>query len=625
MIVPRRSLLAVLALSFALGGCQCGEKISRARATIDVSPASLDFGTVAPGTVVKKQLVITNQGSATLQLSAFTIDADTRKAFSVSAAPEKVDVGATSNVEVTYTAPASDGADGASLVIASDADNAPEARISLAGRTFTSCVAGQATCGGACVDTATSNDHCGGCNKPCVGAQKSCKAGACVCTPTTCVLLGKSCGTAPDGCGGTLTCPSCADGKTCSAGGACVCAGGPTETSCSDGKDDDCDGKIDCADSDCATATACTQPTCYYPSTETRLSDGLGKSGSPVAVHTGNEFGVIWSQATTTAQDYAFSLVSNAGAPVGTPKIVTANAGKVATPPQRLSWTGTEFGIGYSDVRNAGTTGNDAFLLRFSTTGATLGETTVSMQAGLEFPVWSAWNATDKEFGVGWGDGRNNNVTDVYFARVGSGGALVGTEQRVTVGAGGVNYGDATFGGTGFGLVWSDLRSASTQVYFRLISRTGVPQGADVLLSSGASSAYAPKIAWSGTEFGVVWQDGRGTANEIYFARLSAAGALLGTERVTNAVGGSTSPAVIFTGSKYAVAFVNKRSGVNRVYVALLGSDGKKIGQEKLATCNAAAAGSPSLAWSGTDLGLGWTDFRAGATAYDVYFKVFTP
>jgi hypothetical protein len=53
------------------------------------------------------------------------------------------------------------------------------------------------------------------------------------CLPTTCEAEGKNCGTMVDECGGTLQCGSCAEGETCGAGGANVCAvGSCTPTTC---------------------------------------------------------------------------------------------------------------------------------------------------------------------------------------------------------------------------------------------------------------------------------------------------------------------------------------------------------------------------------------------------------
>ena len=46
----------------------------------------------------------------------------------------------------------------------------------------------------------------------------------CVCQPTTCEEMGRSCGEWDNGCGGTITCGTCADGRACSSAGVCGCS-----------------------------------------------------------------------------------------------------------------------------------------------------------------------------------------------------------------------------------------------------------------------------------------------------------------------------------------------------------------------------------------------------------------
>jgi hypothetical protein len=55
-------------------------------------------------------------------------------------------------------------------------------------------------------------------------------ANLCGCTPTTCAAQGKNCGTIPDGCGGTLSCGSCAAPQSCGGSGVANVCGGCTPT-----------------------------------------------------------------------------------------------------------------------------------------------------------------------------------------------------------------------------------------------------------------------------------------------------------------------------------------------------------------------------------------------------------
>lgn len=134
------------------------------------------------------------------------------------------------------------------------------------------------TCGGACVDTQTDEQHCGGCSRPC-GANNECVAGACVLScgaltacsnmcvntqtdPNHCGMCGRSCGTGGSCNNGTCTCgggltlcsSACVDtqtstahcgmcGRSCNGGQTCVagmCMGGGTSSSSSSGGSGGC-------------------------------------------------------------------------------------------------------------------------------------------------------------------------------------------------------------------------------------------------------------------------------------------------------------------------------------------------------------------------------------------------
>ena len=90
------------------------------------------------------------------------------------------------------------------------------------------CASAGAVCG-SLADGCGKTLSCGTC-----AAGKTCSANKCVtatCTPKTCTTAGADCGSASDGCGGTLACGSCATGTTCSAN-KCVTSGGGTTWDC---------------------------------------------------------------------------------------------------------------------------------------------------------------------------------------------------------------------------------------------------------------------------------------------------------------------------------------------------------------------------------------------------------
>ncbi len=96
------------------------------------------------------------------------------------------------------------------------------------------CSALSATCGEVS-DGCGSTVSCGSCpaGQTCGGGGTSFQCGSGgsgTCTPLTCAMLGSNCGTIGDGCGGTLSCGTCAAGMACGAGGVAGVCGSTTCT-----------------------------------------------------------------------------------------------------------------------------------------------------------------------------------------------------------------------------------------------------------------------------------------------------------------------------------------------------------------------------------------------------------
>lgn len=123
------------------------------------------------------------------------------------------------------------------------------------------CSKGEQCCSGNCSAGSSRTSIC------CPAGQVQSPSGVC-CAPTTCAAQGKDCGTIPDGCGGTLTCGTCAGPQTCGGGGTPnVC--GCTPTTCAaqgatcGSIDDGCGVKLDCGS--CAADQVCSQAGCCTP------------------------------------------------------------------------------------------------------------------------------------------------------------------------------------------------------------------------------------------------------------------------------------------------------------------------------------------------------------------------
>ncbi|MDI7269557.1 MAG: hypothetical protein QME96_16330, partial [Myxococcota bacterium] len=102
------------------------------------------------------------------------------------------------------------------------------------------CSAPLAGCGDACVDLQTSAEHCGACEAPCEGlpnADSLCSDGACAISACHMGFVDAN-GAAWDGCEYACTATGSSEGAT--------------DGTCDDGRDNDCDGRTDDGDPDCA-------------------------------------------------------------------------------------------------------------------------------------------------------------------------------------------------------------------------------------------------------------------------------------------------------------------------------------------------------------------------------------
>src|ERR1019366_1240412 len=81
--------------------------------------------------------------------------------------------------------------------------------------------------------------------------------GTVCCAPTTCAAQGRNCGTISDGCGGTLSCGTCATG-TCGGGGVANVCG--ASTACGDVVSAAC-----CSNGTCSGGLVCHSGLCEFP------------------------------------------------------------------------------------------------------------------------------------------------------------------------------------------------------------------------------------------------------------------------------------------------------------------------------------------------------------------------
>jgi hypothetical protein len=432
-----------------------------------------------------------------------------------------------------------------------------------------------------------------------------------------------------------------------------------------DGLDNDCDGQIDddpgcvnvCAAPDrfgqevrlssrgwCNTTTQkCITGRVGEPCT----SDAACGSGAsePELVWTGTGFGATWQQdeaGVALTQELMIAGFDAAGA--GASPVEQLTTGTDSQVPSMV-WTGTEFGLSWYDP----TGGNsEIYFSRVLPSGsfppglcdsgsglctqgkvgasctqdaACAGGLRVTNDPAFSYAPSLAWNG--REYGLAWYDARDGN-REIYVARISASGGKIGGDIRVTSAPGHSTSPSLVWADQGYGLAWVDERDQLggpplREIYFVRLDAAGTKIGSDLRVTSSAAFSSAPSLAWSGSEFGVAWQDTRDGAMEIYFAGIDASGSsTLGSNvRITNDPAFSQAPSLVWTGSEFGLAWQDNRSGTNEIYFTRITQAGAKAGGDVRLTQNPNPSLSsnnsinPSLVWTGQEFGLLWQDKRA--------------
>jgi hypothetical protein len=175
--------------------------------------------------------------------------------------------------------------------------------------------------------------------------------------------------------------------------------------------------------------------------------------------------------------------------------------------------------------------------------------------------------------------------------------------------------------GSEYGVSWQDTRDKypNYEIYFARLDSSGSKIGSDVRVTYDSSGSYNPSLVWSGSEYGVSWYDERDGNSEIYLARLDSSRGKIGSDvRVTYDSSDSWNPSLVWTGGEYGISWLDGRDESPEIYFARLDSSGNKIGSDVRVTYDSSGSWNPSLVWTGNEYGVSWHDKRDGKR--EIYF-----
>ncbi len=370
--------------------------------------------------------------------------------------------------------------------------------------------------------------------------------------------------------------------------------------------DADADAEVD---ADAAPDGALPPSDCTF--TNVRVTDSTGTASEPVMVSNGSGYGVAWGDSRDGNSEIYFALLDADGAKIGGDVRLTNDP--ASSEGISIVWTGSEYGIAWYDLRDGD---YEIYFTRVDASGDEIGDDVrVTNDDARQWSAALAWSGT--EYGVAWWDNRDGD-DEIYFARLDSTGAKIGSDLRVTSAMGRSEGPSIVSNGSGYAIAFSDDRTGNDLIYVARIDALGMEVDQEVAVSTGTTgSASLASIVFDGAGYGVGWEDSRTGMQELWFARTDSTGTRIGEEvSLTRRLFSPWN--LVWTGSSYAAAWSDSRDGNLEIYFLQLDRTGMRIGGDARVTDEPATSRSVSLTFDGTDFAMAWGDDRDGNT--EVYF-----
>jgi hypothetical protein len=256
------------------------------------------------------------------------------------------------------------------------------------------------------------------------------------------------------------------------------------------------------------------------------ISTAEGYQGAPAIAFDGTNYLVVW-------QDFRSGLnykiygarVSKSGVVLDPGGIVicTVTGNQVAP---AIAFDGTDYMVVWQDLRNVP---SDIYGARVSKAGTVLDPDGIAVSTAVNPQSYPAIAFDGTNYLVAWNDERNSSHYDLYCARVSKSGVVLDPDGvAISKAAKRQGFPAIAFDGTNYMVVWQDDRSGFYDIYGSRVNTSGaVLDAGGIAVSTAASDQSYPAIAFDGTNYFAVWQDGRGGDYDIYGARASTSGVVL--------------------------------------------------------------------------------------------------
>ena len=218
---------------------------------------------------------------------------------------------------------------------------------------------------------------------------------------------------------------------------------------------------------------------------------------------------------------------------------------------------------------------------------------------------------------------QNQGSSEIYYKRSTDGGLSWDWQQdtRITYADGYSYYPCVSLSGPVIHLVWSDTRGGDREIYYNRSIDRGESWEGETRLTNCPSKSYEAVVAASGSNVHVVWVNtDLNHFWQILYKHSPDGGITWEPEYcLSGSSVGAYNPSIAVSGSDVYVAWNDKRDGNLEIYYIKSLDNGLIWEPEIRLTDDPADSGLPSLAVSGSNVSVVWTDSRNGLN--EVFYK----
>ena len=290
------------------------------------------------------------------------------------------------------------------------------------------------------------------------------------------------------------------------------------------------------------------------------------------------------------------------------------------TPGISIAFDGTNYLVTWEDDHGGS---YDIYGARVAPSGTVLDHACIAIHTGAGDQRYPAVAFDGVNYMVVWNGPRaGSGATDIYGARVTKAGVVLDPDGIAISWADNYQWlPTLVFDGTNYLVVWHDYRymgNLGSCIYGTRLSTTGSVLDPDgIAIAVGPYANYQTDVAFDGSNSLVVWEDWRGSAYDVFGARVSMDGTVLdpGGIPITASPYSDRFPSIVFDGVDYMVVWMG---GSNDIFGARVTSNGTVLDPGGF---DIAVAGNsqwfPTVASDGTNCLAVWQDNRSGSS--DIY------